>query len=234
MKRYGFIFARGGSRGVPGKNIRPLGGKPLIAHAIDTGRASGLLDEIIVSTDSEEIAAVARQYGARTPFLRPAELAQDNSPEWKAWQHAVSWLHEHGEPFDVFVSLPATAPLRLPEDVATCIKTFEEGNCDLVVTCSPAQRHPMFNMYRLDDEGYAHVYAPANPPIIRRQDAPEVFDGTTMVYVSCPRYILNNAGLWSGKVKAVPFPRERALDIDDELDFLFAEMLLSKRGAHHA
>lgn len=229
MKRYGFVFARGGSKGVPGKNIRMLAGKPLLAHAIETGFATGLLDDIVVSTDSEEIAAVARQYGARTPFLRPAELARDDSPEWLAWQHAVSWLHEHGNPFDVFVSLPATAPLRIPDDVVKCIRTFEEGDCDLVVTCTPAQRHPMFNMYRVDNEGYAHVYAHADPPIIRRQDAPAVFDGTTMAYVSCPRYILEQPSLWAGRVKAIAFPRERALDIDDELDFRFAEMLLSER-----
>lgn len=226
MKRYGFVFARSGSKGVPRKNIRMLAGKPLLAYAIESGFATGLLDDIVVSTDSEEIATIARQYGARTPFLRPAELARDTSPEWLAWQHAVSWLHEHGEPFDIFVSLPATAPLRTPEDIVKCIRVFEEGDCDLVVTCTPAQRHPMFNMYRVDDAGYAHMYAPADPPVIRRQDAPPAFDGTTMVYVSCPKYIREQSSLWAGRVKAVTFPRERALDIDDPLDFRIAEMLL--------
>lgn len=229
MKRYGFVFARSGSKGVPGKNIRMLEGKPLLAHAIEAGLATGLLNDIVVSTDSAEIASVAREYGARTPFLRPTELARDDSSEWLAWQHAVSWLHEHGEPFDVFVSLPATAPLRTPNDVMTCIRMFEEGGCDLVVTCTPAQRHPMFNMYRVDNTGYAHIYVPTDPPIIRRQDAPPAFDGTTMVYVSSPHYILEQSSLWAGKVKAVAFPRERALDIDDELDFRIAEMLLSER-----
>lgn len=229
MKRYGFVFARGGSRGVPGKNIRMLAGKPLLAYAIESGLATGLLDDILVSTDSEEIAAVARQYGARTPFLRPAKLARDDSPEWLAWQHAVTWLREHGEPFDVFVSLPATAPLRKAEDIVKCIRVFEEGDCDLVVTCTPAQRHPMFNMYRVDDSGYAHVYTPVDPPIIRRQDAPAAYDGTTMVYVSCPEYILNHSSLWAGRVKAVIFPRDRAIDIDESIDFRIAEMLLEER-----
>lgn len=229
MKRYGFIFARGGSKGVPGKNIKKLCGKPLIAWSIETGLATGMLDCLIVSTDSAEIADIAREYGARVPFMRPGELARDNSPEWLAWRHAVSWLREHGEDFDTFVSLPATAPLKTPEDIAKCIREFEENDCDLVLTCTDAQRHPMFNMYRRNPDGSMRRYDEVNPPIIRRQEAPEAYDGTTMAYVSKPDFILSGSGIWGGRVRAVKFPRERAIDIDDELDFAIAEMLLNKR-----
>lgn len=227
MKIYGFIFARGGSKGVPRKNIRLLGGKPLIAHSIESGRKSGILDRIIVSTDDEEIAAVAREYGAEVPFMRPSELALDTSPEWDAWRHAVSNV----DPFDTFVSLPATAPLRSPADIRLCVKTFSEdaGGCDVVITCKNAARHPSFNMIRMDDQGVAKLLMPLDKPVIRRQDVPKVYDMTTVAYVLSPKFIMNNSSIFKGNVKAVVIPEERALDIDTLLDFQFAEFLLAKQ-----
>lgn len=229
MKRYGFVFARGGSKGIPGKNIRELAGKPLLAWAIEAGRETGLLDDLIVSTDSPQIAEVARKFGARVPFMRPAELAADNSPELLSWKHAVAWLRENGEEFDTFVSLPATAPLRTAADIARCICEFEENDCDLVLTCQDAQRHPMFNMYTQKEDGFFQLYGKTDLPVIRRQDAPPAYDGTTMAYVTSPEYILSCSWLWDGRVRAVKFPRERAIDIDEPLDFEIAEMLLKKR-----
>lgn len=224
MKRYGFIFARGGSKGVPGKNIRPLGGIPLIGHAIKAGRESGLLDRIIVSTDDEDIAQTATALGAEVPFMRPAELAQDTSSEWLAWQHAVNQLDD----FDLFVSLPCTAPLRTGDDVRRCIETFEAGHCDMVITACEAERHPSFNMITMDDNGYAAIAMPAATNITRRQDAPPIYDVTTVCYVTTPAFIRQHSGVFQGRVKAIQIPPERAVDIDTELDFAFAEFLMER------
>jgi N-acylneuraminate cytidylyltransferase len=225
MKIFGFIFARGGSKGLPGKNIKPLGGLPLIGHAVNAARDSGLIDRIIVSTDDPAIAAVAREQGAEVPFMRPANLARDDSPEWLAWRHAIS---EVGE-FDVFVSLPCTAPLRTGADVRQCVELYLKGDCDMVVTTRKAERHPSFNMVVLDERGYASVAVPPGTAITRRQDAPKVFDMTTVAYVSSPRFILEHDAIFQGRVKAVEIPAERAVDIDTELDFAFAQFLLERR-----
>lgn len=224
MTTYGFIFARGGSKGVPGKNIKPLGGIPLIAHSINAAKECGLIDRIIVSTDDKKIADVARQYGAEVPFLRPSELAQDNSPEWEAWRHAIKQCGN----FDIFVSLPCTSPLRNGEDIKRCIELYHDSTCDIVVTTRKAERHPSFNMITLDASGYASIAMPLDKTITRRQDAPEIYDMTTVAYVSSPQFILKKDSVFQGKVKAVEIPPERAVDIDTELDFAFAEFLLER------
>ena len=123
----GCIFARGGSKGVPRKNVRPLAGRPLIAYAIETALASRWIGRVVVSTDDAEIAAIARQYGAEVPFMRPAELARDDSPEWLAWQHAIRSLGE----MDALVSVPPTSPLRTVDDVDGCIQVLLESDADV-------------------------------------------------------------------------------------------------------
>lgn len=222
---FGFIFARGGSKGLPGKNIRPLCGLPLLGHAVRAAQDSGVIQRIFVSTDDPAIAETARACGAEAPFLRPAELARDDTPEWLAWQHALDQV----EDFDVFVSIPATAPLRIGADVRACVEAYLAGGCDAVITVRQAERHPSFNMVRLDDNGLASVLLPL-PGIARRQDAPEVFDMTTVAYVTSPRFIREHSGLFQGRVRAVEIPAERAVDIDTELDFAFAEFLMQRRS----
>jgi CMP-N-acetylneuraminic acid synthetase len=235
MKAYGFIFAREGSKGIPNKNTSPLCGKPLIAHAIETGMATGRLEKVIVSTDSEQIADIAKQYGALVPFLRPAHLATDTANEWLAWQHAVQFLMDAGEDFDTFVSLPATAPLRTVSDVLRCLALFEQGDCDLVLTYANAHRSPHFNMLSVDENAFARIAVPLEKTPIRRQDAPLVYDATTVAYISCPRHILNARGLWDGKVKGVKVDTVNALDIDEPIDLEMAEFFMRKRlGDMHA
>ena len=228
----GIIFARGGSKGVPGKNIRLLSGKPLIAYAIDTARQSRFINRVLVSTDDEEIAEIARQYGAEVPFLRPPRLAQDDSPEWLAWQHAIRTIEalEIMPKMEVFVSIPPTSPLRVVEDVDACIQTLCDGDADLVITVRPGERSPYFNMVVLDESGYAQIVIPPSQMIHRRQSAPAVYDITTVVYAARPKFILNAASLFEGKVKAVLVPTERAVDIDTELDFQIAEMIMRERS----
>jgi len=234
MKPYvvGFIFARGGSKGVPRKNIRNLAGKPLIAYAIETAFQSEFIERVVVSTDDEEIAQVARNYGAEVPFLRPKELAQDRSPEWLAWRHAIRALNEidNDKKLDVFVSIPTTSPLRIVSDVDNAIRMFLENDIDAVITVKKAGRHPSFNMVILDDRNYARLVLPPDKHVACRQEAPPVYDMTTVVYVLRPAFIMEAEAIFDGRVKSVLIPDERAVDIDTELDFQFAEFLMSKRS----
>jgi len=228
----GFVFARGGSKGVPRKNIRLLNGKPLIAYSIEAGLKSHLVDRVVVSTNDAEIADIARDYGAEVPFMRPAELAQDDTPEPLAWQHALRTLSDSGEwpKIDVFVSIPATSPLRAVGDIDACIRELLKGDSDLVITVKPSERSPYFNMVALDDNGYARLVIPPIQEMHHRQSAPSVYDMATVTYVARPEYVLSSTKLFDGKVKAVVVPRDRGMDIDTELDLKFAEFLLSEEG----
>ena len=224
------IAARGGSKGVPRKNVRPLAGKPLIAHAIETALESEWIDRVIVSTDDIEIAEVSQRYGAEVPFMRPEELARDDSPEWLTWQHAIRSLESvKGIPnIDVFVSIPPTAPLRSVENVDACIQMLLESDADIVITVKPAERNPYFNMVTLVEGDDARLVMLPERPVHRRQDAPPVYDVTTVAYAARPLFVLNATSMFEGKVKAVVVPAEGALDIDTELDFKFAEFMLGR------
>ncbi len=227
MKAVAFIFARGGSKGLPGKNIRLLGGKPLIAWSITHALAVKRIERVIVSTDSEEIAAVAREYGAEVPFIRPAELAQDTSPEWLAWRHALNFFRETTGAFpSVMVSLPATAPLRMPLDIENCLDEYEKGEADTVITVTDAHRSPYFNMVKTNADGSVGLVIPPQSTVTRRQDAPIVHDMATVCYLANPAFVMAYNGLFEGRVKAVHVPTERAVDIDTLLDFQIAECLL--------
>lgn len=227
MNTTALICARGGSKGVPGKNIKPLAGKPLIAWAIEQAKAVPRIHRVVVSTDSEEIAQVARDFGADVPFIRPPELARDDSPEWLAWRHAVEFIRQTDGAYpDRLVSVPATAPLRRPEDIENCLDEYEKGGADIVVTVTDAHRSPYFNMITRDAHGMARLVIPPEGRVFRRQDAPTVYDMTTVAYVTTPSFILSHDRVFSGRVRAVPVPPERALDIDTELDFRIAEFLM--------
>lgn len=224
------ICARGGSKGVPGKNIRPLADRPLIAWSIDHARAVRRIARVIVSTDSEEIAAVAREAGAEVPFLRPAELAGDNSPEWLVWRHALSYLKETDGAYPAaLIVIPATAPLRAVEDLEHCLDEYEKGGADMVITVTDAHRSPYFNMVKVQADGTVTLVIPPEGSITRRQDAPVVYDMTTVAYVARPEFVMTRNGTFEGTVRQVYVPPERALDIDTALDFRIAECLLATR-----
>ncbi len=230
MKATAFIFARGGSKGLPGKNIRMLAGKPLIAWSIEHALTVNRIDRVLVSTDSEEIAAVATQYGAQVPFLRPTELARDDSPEWAAWRHALNYLkRSEGRLPEVMVSIPTTAPLRLSMDIENCLGEYEKGNVDMVITVSTAHRSPYFNMVKMNIDGTVGLVIPPASTIGRRQDAPEVFDMATVCYVAHPEFVLTHNSIFEGRVRAVKVPPERAIDIDTLLDFQMAECFMGLR-----
>lgn len=229
MKNYAFIFARGGSKGLPGKNIKPLLGKPLLEYSIDIAKASPSIELLFVSTDDSAIAEVAQQAGAIV-IERPAELATDSSPEWLSWRHAIEWVVEHYGAFEGFVSLPATSPLRSVEDVEAAITKRDLQRADICISVSPASRNPYFNMVKHNEQGWVELVNKPDDEVARRQDAPQIFDITTVVYVTTPDFVLNNYGLFSGRVTSVEVPKERAVDIDDIYDFMLAEQILRGRN----
>lgn len=224
------IFARGGSKGVHGKNLRRVAGRSLLERAILTARAVQRVDRVFVSTDDAEIAAAALEYGAEVPFRRPPELATDDAPEWLAWRHALEALSEGSAavPIEAMVVVPTTAPLRLPEDVSACLEKLFSSDADMVVTVSPAHRNPYFNMVEIDDDGVVRLAIPG-VGLATRQAAPVVFDMTTVAYAVRPHFVQDHDSWREGHVEAVVIPPERALDVDTEFDLRIAELLL---GGH--
>ncbi|WP_201582627.1 acylneuraminate cytidylyltransferase family protein [Psychrobacter jeotgali] len=225
MKNYAFIFVRGGSKGLPGKNIKKLAGKPLLSYSIETAKATPSIEKVFVSTDDKDIESIAQENGAIVIF-RPKELATDNAPEWLAWRHAIEWTISHYGSFDEFISLPATSPLRSIEDVEGAILKRREQKADICIGVTPASRSPYFNMVKRSDDGVVELVNKPKDSLTRRQDAPKVFDITTVVYVSTPKFIMENYGLFSGKVTSIEVPKSRAVDIDDIYDFKLAEAIL--------
>jgi CMP-N-acetylneuraminic acid synthetase len=226
MRIFAFVFARGGSKGLPGKNIRPLLGKPLLCYSLDTAKQLTEIDQIFVSTDDADIAAVAKQAGVHV-IDRPAELATDQSSEFLSWQHAVKYAQERFGQFDLFVSLPCTAPLRALEDVTAAIQKIQSTSADLCVSMTESQRSPYFNMVRQLPNGFVEIAIQHESKVVRRQDVPQLFDLTTVVYVSTPSFILSHSSAFAGKVTAIEVPKSRAVDIDDLYDFIVAEAFLA-------
>lgn len=225
MKTVAFIFARGGSKGLPGKNIKPLNGKPLLYYSIETAKKVAQISDIFVSTDCAEIAAVATKNGVKV-INRPAELATDTSPEWLSWRHAIEYVSEHFGPFQLFVSLPATSPLRNKQDVQSALDKLGSSAADICISVTPANRSPYFNMVRLQADGSVEIVIKPECTVSRRQDAPAVFDITTVVYAATVPFIQQKNSIFAGKVVATVVPKIRAVDIDDIYDFMFAEAVL--------
>jgi CMP-N,N'-diacetyllegionaminic acid synthase len=226
----GAICARGGSKGVPRKNLRHLLGKPLIAHAVECARACPILQRVVVSTDDPEIADVAKQFGAEVPFMRPAQLAQDDTSKWAVFQHLVQTLEEkEGGRVDILVDLDAGTPLRQPDDIARCVEQLTTESTDVVVTAYAADRNPYFNMVEVSGEGFARIVKWSGKPIVCRQEAPQVYSLSPAVY-AIRRDALCQYEHWSqAKLKIHVIPRQRAIDIDSELDLRFVEYLMQSR-----
>lgn len=220
-----FIFARGGSKGVRDKNIRTVAGKPLIAHSIESALASRYIERVIVSTDSEKISTVAREHGAEV-LVRPDELAGDTTPELLAWKHAIEAFRTQINDTATFISLPATSPLRIPEDINAAIEEFQRGQCDILFGITQSHRNPFLNMVTITDANLLKVVN-AGSNAVRRQDVPEVYDVTTCVYIGDPEYILSCEKLMQGRVGFIKIPVERSLDIDSEYDLYLADLVLA-------
>ena len=223
------IFARGGSKGIPHKNLSLLHGETLLRRSVEQGLRAGF-SEVFVSTDSPEIVEEARSAGGTLPFLRPAELADDVFPEWLSWQHFCSFLEsEHPGLFSQLLVLPITAPLRAEEDLVSAINLISAGSWDVLVTMTPAHRHPMFNSVRQNPGGRVELFDTSVRTVARRQDVGPVFDLTTVAYAATINFVLRAQNVWQGHITGVVVPQERAIHIDTPFDLELADFLLGRR-----
>jgi CMP-N-acetylneuraminic acid synthetase len=228
MMHTAIIFARGGSKGLPNKNILEIRGMPLIAWSISHAKSCSRINRVIVSTDSAKIKEIALDHGAEVPFMRPKDLASDTASELDAWRHAINELERiDGVCPEIIISLPATSPLRIPSDIDRALERYNEGDVDVVIGVTPAHRNPFFNMVNFDGNRHVHIVGNQIGGIQRRQDAPKVFDITTVVYIANSNYVLNSTSLFTGRVGAIHIPQERSIDIDTPYDFEIARMMLS-------
>ena len=227
------ICARGGSKGVPGKNIRMLAGKPLIAHSIDHAKQSGLFEAVAVSSDSEEILRVAKNHGADYLIKRPDYMASDTAGKVPAIAHAMREAEKQsGKQYEILVDLDATSPLRIPEDIIGGVKLLEEQGCNSVITGAPAHRSPYFNLVERGNDGTVALSKQLPGKIVRRQDSPECFDMNASIYVWKRSAILSdNPSVFYPDTRIYVMPRERSLDIDEPIDFDIVELILNKRNA---
>jgi N-acylneuraminate cytidylyltransferase/CMP-N,N'-diacetyllegionaminic acid synthase len=222
----GAVCARGGSRSVPRKALRKLFDRPLIGIAIECGLNCPEIDTLVVSTEDQEIAKVARQYGATILSLRPTELARTTTPKWQVFRHIVNeWESVYNQQVELLVDLDLSVPLRQPTDISKCIQTLHATDAEVVVTAFRPNRNPYFNMVeKTDYAGYRIVKKPPDP-VHNRQQAPVVFGLSPAVYV-IRRDALVRYDHWSqAKIEIVEIPVSRAWDIDEELDFSIVELL---------
>lgn len=223
------IPARGGSKGLPGKNIKELSGKPLIAYSIEQAKGAKYVDRIIVSTENREIADIARRYGAEVPFMRPRKLATDDCSIIDVLLHAMDWMENKEKcKFDILALLHATAPLRTSEDIDNSIKLLVDKKADNVFSVSDAYRNPYFNMVEMREGGTAGLVKKGQ--FNTRQAAPKVFDMNASIYVWWKDVLRKKKSVFLKKSHVYVMPRERSVDIDDNVDFKIAEMFLREAG----
>ncbi len=226
------ICARGGSKGVKNKNIRPLNGKPMIAYTIEQAQKSKLFDHIVVSTDSDEIATVALQYGAEVFFKRSAALSSDTAGKLDVIKDAFLKSEKHyNQNFSHLIDLDATAPLRDINDIINAYNQFLKDDNDNLITGMPSRRSPYFNLVELNEEGKVVLSKPHDKKLLRRQDVPKSYDMNASIYIWKRDALLNNDTLFLEKTGLYIMPEERSIDIDSELDFEFVEFLMRKKDA---
>ena len=230
MKVLGIIPARGGSKGVPRKNIRLLGGKPLLAYTAESSLQSEKLTRIILSTEDEEIAEIGRKYGLDVPFMRPPELAEDTTPTLPVIQHALKKLEAEGDIFDAVCLLQPTNPLRRAEDIDNCIQLLENSEADSVVSILPvpAEYNPKW-VYWQSDDGSIILSTGEIEPITRRQDLPTAYyrDGT--VYVTRSEIVCKQNSLYGNNVRGYKINPDYSVNIDTEIDWKKAEERINQK-----
>lgn len=220
MKTLALIPARGGSKGIPRKNIKLIAGKPLIVWTIEAALRSTLLDAVVVSTDDPEIADVARRAGAQVPFLRPAVLAQDHTPGLDPVIHALDQLPG----FDSVLLLQPTSPLRGTEDIDNCLRVASESSAPSVVSVTEPDTHPYWTYVLTADQTLQRLIEAE--PVARRQDLPAVFAINGALYFADAAWLRESRSLVNRQTRAFVMARERSIDIDTPLDWRIAEMLL--------
>lgn len=226
----GLVVGRGGSKGIPRKNIRPLCGKPLIAYAVIPGKESKYVDRLIVSSDDAEIIEVAKSYGAEAPFVRPPELASDTAKALPVIQHAIKFCEEQeGKKYDFVVYLEPTGPLRLVSDIDGAIEKAVDTGADSVVGLMELEDANPVRVKKIVNDKIEPFCIP-EPEGLRRQDQEKAYLRNGSVYVFRRDNIMENNSLWGGVSRPFVMPRERSVNIDEESDFLVAEYFLKKTG----
>lgn len=232
-KILGVITARGGSKGIPGKNIKPLLRKPLIAYTIEAALQSSVLDRLILSTDDPAIAEVAKQYGCEVPFMRPAELAQDKTPHLPVMQHAVQWLKDNeGYAPDYTMILQPTSPLRQPSHIKEAVELIQASGADSVISVSEVPEN--FNSHKTMIIGEGGILKLINPPgapiyrrIARRQDLPKEYWSTGMIYLFKTDLLFGvNPNLYGEKTAPLVIDKKYVIDINVPEDWTAAEAAL--------
>lgn len=216
------IPARGGSKGIPGKNIREIAGKPLIAWTIEAAKKSKYIDRLILSSDDNDIIEVAKEWGCEVPFVRPSELARDDTPGIATVLHAIEALPEH---YEYVVLLQPTSPLRSVNDIDDCIRTCIDHYAASCVSVTEPERSP-YLMYSLDSTDHLLPLIEQFKHFSRRQDLPKVYALNGAIYVAKSVWLKSNLTFVSDETIAYEMPKHRSIDIDTEIDLKFAEFLL--------
>lgn len=232
MSRICTICARGGSKGVENKNTKLLLGIPLISHTILQAKKSELFDVIAVSSDSDDILAIAKEFGADILVKRPDELATDQAAKLPVIQHCLTSAEKQlGKQFDIVVDMDATSPLRLVEDIVKSVQLFEcSQDADNLITGAPSRKSPYFNLVEVNYGGKASLSKQLEKAIVRRQDAPKCYDMNASIYIWRRETLIGSESIFLPKTILYEMPEERSVDIDSELDFEFVSFLAGKRG----
>jgi CMP-N-acetylneuraminic acid synthetase len=229
------ICARKGSKRIKDKNTRELAGKPLLVHTIDIAKKWGEAKRIICSTDSKEIAKMAKTYGAEVPFIRPRELATDESGKIPVIRHALNECEKkYKEKYDLIVDLDVTSPIRTKEDLDNCLKKFNENKPEVLFSVVNSRKNPYFNMVEINDNNFAELSKSSTTNVLRIQGAPKVYDMNASIYFYSREFLLNPdyVHVLSSKRSAIYVMNDiSAFDIDNELDFKFIEFLIKERMA---
>ena len=223
------ICARGGSKGVKNKNIKPINGKPLIAYTIEHAKASSLFDHIVISTDSDDIAKIAKEYGAEVFFKRSTEMASDTAGKLDVIRDAFKRSEKYyNKTYDYLIDLDATAPLRSVDDIINSFEQFVKNDNDNLITAMPSRRSPYFNLVEQDKSGKVYLSKKLDDTIVRRQEAPKSYDMNASIYIWKRDIILNKNSLFLEKTGLYVMPEERSIDIDTEQDYKFVEFLMKE------
>lgn len=224
MKTLYVIPARGGSKGIPHKNIKPLAGKPLIGYSIDVARQLAADDDICLTTDDPDIAATAESMGLNVPFLRPASLATDTCGTYEVLIHALDYYRDRGIDYDTLVLLQPTSPMRTADDVRAALALYSL-DIDMVVTVKEAASNPYYNCYETDNDGFLHI-SKGDGGYTRRQDAPKVWEYNGAVYVINVESLRRMPLSAFTRRRMSVMPAERSVDLDTPVDWLIAEKLI--------
>lgn len=228
MKPICFIPARGGSKGIPRKNVKILGDKPLIAHTIESALNSNLFQYVFVSTEDHKVAKIAKKFGAEIPFIRPKKLATNNATFDAVLIHAIKKLLSLGHKFDIVVSRDCTVPFIDKKDMKGALNLLKKSNCDSVFSVCVSHPNPYFGMFEVNSKGFIEPSKIYKKPIKRRQDAPVVYE-TNGLMIHYVKNLLKSGKMFTSKMLPYVISLDHGLMIDFEIQFQFAEFLYNKR-----